>query len=81
MKLRYKTSHETFQSNRFNIHALAEVLTGDDSASIRDLDVEIKGEWKDLYQAFKDRDVITDNYNTYFFEPPTLADKERGCTL
>lgn len=54
-----------------------------DSAYQRDFDVllEAKREWKDLNQAFHDRDVIIDNYNTRFFEPQTPEDRERGHTL
>lgn len=139
MKLRYKTSPDhVFEASKFNVHALAEVLTGDDSAFVRDLDclvehswvglcpecghfwkdhmdevllnlhqvddakkhwwcrhkvpsrventacmceVKYTPQWKDLNQAMKDRDVITDNYNTYFFEPRTPEDRIRGFTL
>ena len=80
--LRYKNRpDEPFNAGSFNTSALAEVLTGDDSAYIKDLDVCIDGEWKDLGQAFNDRDLITDNYNTRFFEPKTVIDKARGYTL
>jgi len=139
MKLRYKTSPDNvFEAGTFNITALAEVLTGDDSAYVRDLDcliehswtglcpecghfwkdhmdgrllllfkekeakvqnywcrydlaidgrqkcmckVKFVPQWKDLNQAMKDRDVITDNYNKYFFEPRTSEDRIRGFTL
>lgn len=43
--------------------------------------LEKKNEWKDLRQAFKDHDVITDNYNTIFFESDNEEDKKRGFTL
>jgi hypothetical protein len=81
MLTRYKSHPEdTFHASRLNVHALAEVLTGDDSAFFRDLEVFVvaKQEWKCLSQAFKDRDVITDNYNTWFAEAKTEADKARG---
>lgn len=79
--LRYKKHPDrSFEASTFNMTALAEVLTGDDSAFFRELDVLIKGEWKDLSQAFKDRDLITDNYNRYFFEPKTEEDRKRGYT-
>lgn len=83
-KLRYKKHpDEPFEASYFNIHALNEVLTGDDSAFVRDLDVfvEALGQWKDLGEAFKDRDFINDNYNTYFFEPKNEEDRKRGFTL
>ena len=84
MKLRYKKHlDDPFESSSFNVHALSEVLTGDDSAFIKDLDafIETRGEWKDMKQAFKDNDIITDNYNTRFFEPKTQEDRKRGYTL
>lgn len=81
MRLRYKkTKTETF-GYRFNILALCEILTGDDSALCSELDVWVNGEWKDLHQAFKDKDIITDNYNTMIMYPPTEEDRERGFTL
>lgn len=69
-----------------NPSAGAEVLVnfddgGADSAFIRDLDVLLPGGWKDLRQAFADRDLITDNYNTCFFPPPSDEDRVRGYTL
>jgi hypothetical protein len=78
MKLRYKkTGAETF-SLRFNTHGLGEVLTGDDSALISELDVWIAGGWKDMSQAFKDRDLIPDNYNEWFGEPKNIEEQKRG---
>jgi len=73
-------SREEFHSSRLNVLALAEVLTGDDSASIRDLDVwvEARSMWVDMGEAFTNRDIITDNYNTRFGEPVTQADRDRG---
>jgi hypothetical protein len=83
LRLRYKKDGAETSGSNFNIHALAEVLTGDDSASIKDLDVflEQKQEWKDMGQAFKDHDLITDNYNTCFFEPKAEEDRKRGFAL
>ncbi len=81
MTLRYKKHpDDVFQSNSLNTLALAEVLTGDDSAFFSDLDVwiEAKQEWKCLSQAFRDKDVITDNYNTMFFEPKNEEERNRG---
>lgn len=65
------------------MHAMAEVLTGDDSPSIYELDVylEQKQCWKSLADAFRDHDVIVDNYNSRFFEPQTEEDRQRGFTL
>ena len=78
MRVRYKATKAIAFSDRFNICALAEVLTGDDSAFIKDLDVWVKGQWKDMNQAFQDRDIIPDNYNEYFGEPRNEEDRVRG---
>lgn len=78
MRVRYKLTGTEAETSHFNVHALAEVLTGDDSAFISDLDVWVNGEWKDMRQAFKDRDIIPDNYNTFFAIPRNPEDKERG---
>lgn len=80
MKLRYKTTGAECASYRFNTHALGEVLTGDDSAYIKDLDVWLPAlnTWKDLREAFRDRDVIPDNRNEIFGEPSTPEERERG---
>lgn len=80
--LRYKEHPEdSFNASQFNVHAMAEVLTGDDSAFVSSLDVLINGEWKDMGQAFKDHDLITDNYNTCFFEPRDDEERKRGYAL
>ena len=70
MKIRYKDSGTEGYASRFNTCGIGEVLTGDDSAFISDLDVylEKRSEWKDMRLAFKDGDLETDNYNTCFFE-------------
>lgn len=83
MRIRYKKSGTEASSSRFNIHAIGEVLTGDDSPFIKELDVylEATGEWKDMSQAFEDGDIIVNNHNTSFFEPPTEEDRQRGYTL
>lgn len=78
MRMRYKDTRKETASSRFNTYALSEVITGDDSVFIKDLDVFVNGEWKDLGQAFRDRDVIPDNYNTWFGEPRNEEDRKRG---
>ena len=80
MKVRYKKTGTETEASRFNVNALAEVLTGDDSPFIKDLDVylEATSEWKDMSEAFRDHDLITDDYNEHFFEPKTQEDRERG---
>ena len=83
MKVRYRKTQTEAISSRFNIHSIGEVITEDDSPFISELDVylEQKHEWKDMSQAFKDKDLITDNYNTTFFEPQNEEDRVRGFTL
>jgi hypothetical protein len=81
MILRYKKHPENeFRSHSLNTSARAEVLTGDDSAFFKDLEcyIEAKQEWKCLSQAFRAHDVITDNYNTIFFEPTNEEERKRG---
>ena len=85
MKLRYKKTLTETGGSSFNMHALAEVLTGDDSASIAELDVWLEKttppQWKDMGQAFRDKDLITDDLNSRFFEPENEEDRERGYAL
>lgn len=84
MKLRYKSSGKEISVYRFNtLSAYGEILTGDDTVPMESFDafIEAKQEWKDLRQAFKDHDVITDNYNQYFFEPSNEEDRKRGFAL
>jgi hypothetical protein len=83
MKIRYKKTGTLGNASYFNINAMAEVLTGDDSAFVSELDVflDSKNMWKDMRQSFSDKDLIIDNYNTRFFEPNNEEDKERGYTL
>jgi hypothetical protein len=92
MKLRLKKTGEECTSGKFNVHAMSEIIVCGghdddtywmDTCFISDFDcfVEATQEWKDLGAAFKDHDVIVDNYNTYFFEPATEEDKKRGYTL
>ena len=82
MKVRFKKGKETF-ANKFNPTGVGEVLTGDDSVFISDLNVwlESKKEWKDMSEAFRDHDLIVDNYNTYFFEPRSEEDRKRGFVV
>lgn len=77
--------HITGETSRFNTHALGEVLMGFDdgdldSMFVSDVEVYVEAlkEWKPLSLAFKDHDVITDNYNTCFFEPDNEEDRKRG---
>jgi len=74
MKVRDKKTGEVYDASRFNTHSLNEIIVlGNDwmdTMFMEDYDVLIRTGWKDLKQAFKDSNVITDNYNTYFFEAP-----------
>lgn len=83
MKVRHKKTGTEAESSSFNLTTIGEVLTGDDSAFITELDVFLKstGEWKDMATAFEDSDIIVNNLNTRFFEPPTGEDRQRGHTL
>ena len=85
MKIRYKDTGTEAYGSYFNVHAAApiEVLTEDDSVYAKDLDVFLvkKGMWKDMLQAFRDHDLIRDNYSTCFFEPETDEERERGYAL
>lgn len=81
MKLRYKTNGIETYGSRFNPCGLSEVLTGDDSVPIGELDVWIGNEWVDMRTAFKNKQIIPDNYNMFFSEPKNDSDKERGYFL
>ena len=95
MNVRQKNRLELeFYAGKFNTHALGEVIGCSEEFAvdlffIKDLDVfiEVSGDhgvqigWKDMRKAFRDKDLIMDNYNTYFFEPKNEEDRERGFTL
>lgn len=94
MRVRMKDKPEVvFYAGMFNIHGIGEVIGygetfGSDLFYTADLDVLLGEEkeswhlrWKDMRQAFKDHDLITDNYNTRFFEPVNEEDRKRGYTL
>ena len=78
MKLRHRKTHISAASNRFNVQALAEIDVGNDSMFISDLEVFVNGDWKDMNEAFRDRDIIPNNYNSTFDVPETEEDKKRG---
>jgi hypothetical protein len=69
MLVRYKINNQEASASRFNIHALDEALTGGDSVCIKDLDVWLGDSWKDMRQAFRDKDIVPDNYNERFSPP------------
>jgi len=86
MKVRDKKHTWTGCSTNFNTHGLGEAIVGFDgdggmdSMFISELEVFIPslGIWKDMKQAFNDKDLIPDNYNTMFAEPKDDKDRERG---
>lgn len=89
MKIRLKAKPEIIGSaNKFDINTCAPqevfVAWSEELSQefARDLEVfiEIKQEWMPFGEAQKNHDIITDNYNTYFFEPKTPEDRERGYT-
>lgn len=73
-------------SNSFNMHGLSEIVVGYegdggmDSSPVRDwmVWIEKKNQWKGLSQAFKDRDVIEDNYCQFFKEPANEQERKQG---
>lgn len=89
MEARLKNNPElTGEASDFNTSSLFEVhmyFDHGDADSVFTSDIEVflksKQEWKQLDLCFKDKDVITDNYNTCFFEPESEEDRERGYTL
>ncbi len=89
MKVRFKVKpDEICTSSRFEVSTLTDVLVFSPEEPLgdvpqRELDVflESKGEWKDMREAFSDHDLITDNYNTMFFEPRNEEDRTRGYAL
>lgn len=80
MKIRYKATGSEGAASDFNVHAMGEVLTGDDTVYIKDLDVFLPqlDAWKDMCEAFQDHDLIVDDYNTRFFEPENDVERARG---
>lgn len=86
MKLRNKLFDKECSSGEFNVHAMAEIIVyypdDVDTDYIRNFDVQLPdGTWKDLGQAFRDHDVITNNANTRFFFPTNDEDRARGYSV
>lgn len=87
--MRFRLKHHPHRDNiggsQFNTHGIGSVFVADQDElweeSIENLEMLVDGEWKPMGQAFRDRDLITDNYNTQFFPPPTPEDRDRGYTL
>ncbi len=87
MKVRLiKNKEITGTSNKFNTTDYNEVLMyfdneGASSEFISDIEVKIKDEWIPLSEAFKQKLLITNNYNTEFFEPINNEEKDKGYRL
>lgn len=89
MRVRHKTTGRLGDARDFNIHSVApqEIIVGFDDGDqtsdyMRDYDVQLKdGRWMSFEDAFTLHLLITDNYNSHFFEPQTEADRVRGYTL
>lgn len=86
MRIRYKNNHSTTGfANEFNTYGMGEVIVyfdeGDATSEyIRELEVEVNGEWIDMKQAFRDKILMSDNYDVRF-GIPTDKDRERGYML
>ena len=80
IKARYADTKIECCAINFNVHSLNEVNLGDDSCSVHELEVFIPklGYWKNMAKAFKDRDLIPDNYETEFREPHNSEERDRG---
>lgn len=71
-------------SNTFNEHGLGEVIVyyndgSMDSEYIRNLNVILEsGENMNMSEAFRLKRLIPNNYNTYFGEPRTELEYNRG---
>lgn len=87
VKIRHKERPGLLGSgSEFNVHGLGSVFIaypdeGLVEEDIADLEVKIGDEWMAMDKAFRTNNLITDNYNTRFFEPPTEEDRDRGYTL
>lgn len=85
MVVKNKKTGTRGHSSTFNVHGLSEIIVifPDDNYSseyIADYDVylESRQEWHDMQDAFREKLIIPDNYNTGFREPVNAAEQERG---
>lgn len=85
MKVRNKKTGALGYCSKSNTYAMAEVIVyfdeGDCSSEfIKDYDVylELQQTWKSMDEAFRNRDLIPDNYDTEFREPRNDDERERG---
>lgn len=84
MKTRLISTKAEGNHSRFNTSGTTEVIgsIGDDYDSwfMKDLEVFIPSlnVWKPMLLAFKDKDIVPNNMNTYFAEPINAECRERG---
>ena len=84
MKARMRDTGEEGTTGSFNTAACSPVevmFAGKDwydTVFARDVDVWVNDQWKPLLDAFKDRDVIPDNYNQRFAVPQSEEARKRG---
>ena len=80
MKARH--NGEEGSCSQFNTSTLSEVIfySNDwtDTVYIRDVEVEVAGQWKTLQAAFDDGDVVPDNANQGFAPPIDAESRARG---
>lgn len=80
-KCRYKgVSDSEWETGelKLNTHAIAEVLTGDDSVFFSDLEVNINETgWQLLHDAIRSKLLLEDNYSTFLAEPKNDEERER----
>jgi hypothetical protein len=87
MKVRFKFKPDVRgTATGFNTLSLTEVIVAGDwgveSVPVTDLEVLLPNEkWKDMSQAFAERDIIPNNLNTTFNVPKTEKDKIRGYSI
>ncbi len=84
VKARVIKTGEEGSTGAFNTTSLFEVFfyckEWMDTMFPEDLEVYIEAEqkWMSISQAFKEKALIPNNYNTHFAEPADEKDKERG---
>jgi len=83
LNVRNKKTGTTGTASEFNLHAASEIIVYfDDDCStefIRDYEVQLSsGEWKDMREAFRNRDIIPDDLNMHFREPQNDEERKRG---
>jgi hypothetical protein len=87
MKVRLKNKRSlVWDCYKFNVNAMSEVYIGNidygmDTVFIKDLEVWLRklGTWKSMTYAFKDKDLVTDDFNEQIYEtlPGVLTDANK----